>query len=160
MAEIDRARQPGIEIGQIVLERVAFEHRAGYMTLPHTTPVPSLPLHIETHLGLTEDKRQGVIKLTLSTDREQQPLYVIELVIAALLRVKEGEENMSIERYAMIAGIASLYPFVREAVANITSRGRFGPVWLHPFNVSAAVAGEVLRVTESASPAQQVAPGD
>jgi preprotein translocase subunit SecB len=27
-----------------------------------------------------------------------------------------------------------LYPFLREAVANLTGRGRFGPVWLNPFN--------------------------
>jgi len=152
---MDPNKQPGLEIGQILLERALFEHRDDYLTLPHTTPVPTLPLRIRAHLGLDQEKRTGVIKLVLETDRDQRPLYVIELTLAALVLVKKGEENMSIEQYAMTACIATLFPFLREAVANLTSRGRFGPIWLHPFNVKAEIAGAGVRVTAGASGAGQ-----
>jgi preprotein translocase subunit SecB len=152
---MDPTKQPGLEIGQIVLERVLFEHRPDYLTVPHTTPVPTLPLRIHAHLGLDQEKRTGVVRVTLDTDREQQPLYVIEITLAALVLVKKGEENMSIEQYAMTACIATLFPFLREAVANLTSRGRFGPIWLHPFNVKAEIAGVGVRVTAGASGAGQ-----
>ena len=49
---MDPKKQPGLELGQIVLERVLFEHRPDYLTLPHTTTVPSLPLRIHAQLGL------------------------------------------------------------------------------------------------------------
>jgi len=155
---MDPTKQPGLELGQIVLERALFEHRPDYLTLPHTTPVPSLPLRIHAQLGLDQEKRTGVIKLTLDTDRDQQPLYVVELTLAALVSVKAGEENMSIEQYAVTACIAMLFPFLREAVANLTSRGRFGPIWLHPFNVRAEIAGAELRVTAGAGDRQLEGP--
>lgn len=142
---MDPQKQPGIEIGQIVLERALFEHRSDYLSLPHTTPVAPLPLRISAQLGLGADKLNGAIKLSLTTDRSQQPLYVVEITMAAVVSVKAGEENMPIEQYALTAGIATLFPFVREVVANLTSRGRFGPIWLHPFNVAAEVERAELR---------------
>ncbi len=151
---MDPAKQPGIEIGQIVLERAYFEHRADYPSLPHSTPLGSLPLRIEAHLGLNEDKSAGIIRVVLTTDRTQNPLYVIEVTMAALVSVKEAEQNMPIERYAMTAGIAMLFPFVREVVANLTSRGRFGPVWLHPFNVAAGVEQTGVHMTTRISTAK------
>ncbi len=40
-------------------------------------------------------------------------------------------------------------------VANLTGRGRFGPLWLHPFNFVAAVAGgSSLRPPERAAQAR------
>jgi preprotein translocase subunit SecB len=38
---------------------------------------------------------------------------------------------------------AMLYPFIREVVANLTIRGRFGPVWLNPFNLRGAIQAAV-----------------
>lgn len=61
--------------------------------------------------------------------------------MTALIEVKPGEANMPLEKYATISGVSLLYPFLREAVANLTQRGRFGPVWLSPLNVAAAVEG-------------------
>lgn len=148
---MDPTKQPGLEIGQIVLERALFEHRHDYLTLPHATAIAGLPLRVHAQLGLDSEKRVGVIKLALSTDRDQAPLYIIELTLAALVSVKAGQENMSIEQYAMTACVATLFPFLREAVANLTSRGRFGPVWLHPFNVKAEIASAGVRVTAGAS---------
>ena len=37
------------------------------------------------------------------------------------------------------SGVPTLFPFVREAIANITMRGRFGPLWLNPIDVRASV---------------------
>ena len=158
MTAVDPTKQPGLEIGQIVLERVLFEHRPDYLTVPPTTPVPPLPLRVQAQLGLDQEKRTGVIRLMLDTDRDQAPFYIIELTFAALISVKAGEENMSIERYAMTAAVATLFPFVREAVANLTSRGRFGPVWLHPFNVAAGIDKPGVSATSGSAGAPAVEP--
>ena len=67
--------------------------------------------------------------------------YKFEITVVALVGVKPGGSNMSVTEYAQASAAALLYPFARELVANITGRGRFGPLWLLPFNFVAAVAG-------------------
>ncbi len=134
---MDRRKQPGIEIAQIVVERAQFAHREDYLSLPSNTQVSPLPLRLKARFGLDANKKNGNIKLEVVTDEEQKPLYILNLVLVALIRVEEGAANMSLERYAAVNGAAMLFPFVRELVANLTSRGRFGPVWLHPINLVA-----------------------
>jgi len=51
--------------------------------------------------------------------------------------VDQVAPNMPLDRYFTTSGAALLYPFVRQVVADLTSRGRFGPVWLNPMNVTA-----------------------
>jgi len=57
--------------------------------------------------------------------------------MVGLVDREPGAENMSIATYLTGPATATLFPFVREALANITGRGRFGPVWLKPFNLNA-----------------------
>ncbi len=152
MTTVDRTKPPGLTIGQILLERAVFEHRADYLKHPPGTPIKDLPLALEFRLGLTPDGTKGVLKLTVKTRDEAKPLYRFELTMAALVEVQAGHANLPLERYAAVSGMSLLYPFLREAVANLTQRGRFGPVWLSPLNVAAAVEG--ARV--SAGPAKAV----
>jgi preprotein translocase subunit SecB len=41
---------------------------------------------------------------------------------------------MPIADYMASGGGPTLFPFLRECVANLTGRGRFGPLWLRPIN--------------------------
>jgi len=141
MTTVDRAKPPGLSIGQILLERVMFEHRADYLKHQPGTPIKDLPVALKFRLGLTPDGTKGVLKLTVKTKGEAKPLYRFELSMVALVEVQAGQANMPLEQYAAVSGMSLLYPFLREAVANLTQRGRFGPVWLEPLNVAAAVEG-------------------
>ena len=141
-ASMDETKPTGIEIGQIAVERVSFRHREDYLTVPVGTSVGSLPLRIKSGYTLSSDASQAAIRVELSTDETQRPLYMIEAVVVGLVRVKEGQANMPLERYAAFHGVVMLFPFLRELVANLTGRGRFGPVWLHPVNLAAALKRE------------------
>ncbi len=151
---MDRTKQPGIEIGQIVVERASFEHRADYLALPAETKVPPLPLRLTASFGMDAAQRQGAIKVELSTDQSKNPIYVVAVTLVALVRVVEGAENMSLEQYATVHGGAMLFPFIREIVADLTGRGRFGPVWLQPVNLAAPLPqpAEAGHVVEAPAP--------
>src|SRR5258708_6490036 len=97
---MDDKKQPGIELSQVVLERAVFEHREDYLQLPPTTPIPGLPIGWLARFGTTPDGKRAVVRVELVTDRSKNPLYVIELVMVALIKVVEGQENMPLDRYA------------------------------------------------------------
>lgn len=136
---MDSTRQPGVVIGQIVLEKLHFEHRGDYLAFPPKTDIKELPITLSFQLGLAPDRTKGVLRVRAQTPEKANALYRFDLTMVALVEVKAGEANMPLEKYATISGVSLLYPFLREAVANLTQRGRFGPVWLSPFNVAAAV---------------------
>ena len=60
----------------------------------------------------------------------------------AVLVSRDAQPNMDPVEYVKSAAGPMLYPFVRETLANITSRGRFGSIWLKPFNFTMGQAQE------------------
>jgi|SRR5689334_15943649 len=135
----DATKQPGIVISQVFLERALFSHREDALQLAPNTPFqPTLAVGIQG--GVSPDEKTGFIRISVQTKPEERPLYSIDVAMMALFAVAEKEENLPLKQYLHTAAPAMLYPFVREAVASITWRGRFGPVWLAPFNISVAMA--------------------
>ncbi len=135
---MDEARQPGIQIGQIFLERAEFSHREDVLMLPANAQFqPDLVLDFQG--GVSPDEKRGFVRVTVKTKAAERPLYNFTVTMMALLSVVEGHENLSLTDYVQSAAPAMLYPFIREAVAALTWRGRFGPLWLAPFNVTAGL---------------------
>ncbi len=136
---MDENKQPGIQIAQIFLELATFSHRDDVLTLPATTPFePNLVVDVQGGIG--EDEKNAFVRVTVHTKPKERPLYNFHVTMMALLKVAEGKENLSLKEYVQTVAPAMLYPFVREAVAGLTWRGRFGPVWLAPLNIGAALS--------------------
>ncbi len=135
---MDSSKPPGIQIAQIFLERAVFEHREDFLALPPNTPIGTPDITLTTTAGQSSDNRRGIIKLRVQTKPEQRPLYSIDVEMTALVEVEEGKENMPIEQYIRVSGPAMVYPFIRQVVADLTLKGRFGPLWLNPVNFVAA----------------------
>jgi len=74
--------------------------------------------------------------------------------MVALVRRLPGEGNLSVRDFVLsAASVSLLYPFVREAFAAVTLRGRFGPVWLNLLTHRRS-----LRASQPWSPAGPAAP--
>jgi len=136
---MDQSKPPGIRIGQIFLERASFRHRDDYLALPPSTTAQVGDVSVTYQSGMAEDQKRGLLRIQVETKPENNPIYEFDLGMIALLQVDEELENMELTDYLVSAGLTLLFPFVREAVANITMRGRFGPIWIHPTNIKAAV---------------------
>ena len=131
---MDPSKPPGILIAQILLERAVFDHREDFLALPPNTPLGAPTITLTTTAGESPDKKRGIIKLRVQTRREQRPLYNLDVEMTALVEAEHGKENMPIEQYVRSSGPATLFPFIRQVVADLTSKGRFGPIWLSPVN--------------------------
>ena len=151
---MDPTKQPGIEIVQVIVERAEFEHRDDYLSVTPPPNVGPLPFTLKTQFAIAPSKTEGAVKLELTTDRGQNPLYIVSAVVVGLVRITEGAANMPLEQYAAVHGAGMLFPFLRELVATLTGRGRFGPVWLPPVNfLAGAMAPPAAPSTEPPKPA-------
>jgi preprotein translocase subunit SecB len=138
----DPTRQPGIRIAQIVVERALFAHRGDYLDFEPSTSLAVEDLSVNLEFGVSPDQRAGLVRLRVQTSERAKALYEFDVLVVGLVEMdpNEKKQNMPVERYLATSGAALLYPFVRELVANLTGRGRFGPLWLAPLNIVASIA--------------------
>lgn len=131
----DKAMQPGIRLETIALRTLHFSHLSD---LP--AEVPLTAAH-EIMLGVEPASSPGKYLITagVRTPTEHPGPYRFEVVMEALVSQDELAPNMGVEEYARNSGWALLFPFIRERLADVTSRGRFGPYLLPPANVMALV---------------------
>jgi preprotein translocase subunit SecB len=154
MTEMDRTKPPGIQIGQIFLEHVQFSHREDFLSLPPSTSVVVGNVNVQVETGLSPDAKTGLVRVQVWTVPENKPIYNFQVSMTALVAVDQAAPNMPLNTYLAGPGAALLYPFVRQVVADLTWRGRFGPVWLSPTNVlaPASVAPATARLPVKAAP--------
>jgi preprotein translocase subunit SecB len=141
---MDPTKQPGIRLQTVFLKEATFRHRS--------EPLAGMPVEMQSDSGsaqleisvLAGSKDDMAISVLATDDPDvTNSRYEFRVEMVAIFETEKGKENMPIQDFALRNGAALLYPFVRETVANLTSRGRFGPLWLNPFNISAVVqAGE------------------
>ena len=132
---VDRSRPPGISIGQIILEEAHFAHRADYLNLSITTPMDVAKLELQVESGQAPDGKTGLVRVRVATPAESKTVYGFRVSMVALVAVDENAPNMPMERYLATSGAALLFPFVRQVIADLTLKGRFGPVWISPVNL-------------------------
>jgi preprotein translocase subunit SecB len=143
MTEMDRTKAPGIQIGQIFLEHVQFSHRDDYLNLPLTTPAVVGNVNVQLETGISPDARTGIVRVQVWTLPENKPIYNFRVAMTALVAVDPAAPNMPLSTYLAGPGAALLFPFVRQVVADVTLRARFGPIWLSPTNVLSMAAAPV-----------------
>lgn len=155
---MDTKMDPGIAVGQVFLERVAFSHRADFLALPPDTKPEVGDVAIGVSVGEGRDGESGLVRIEVKTNPGRNPTYNVELAMVALVRRLPAEGSLPIRDFILsAASVSLLYPFVREAFAAVTLRGRFGPVWLNLLNPQAIAAGFKAVAAEGA-PAPQVSP--
>ena len=135
---MNETKQPGLNIGQIFLYKALFEHRKDALQQSPKTDIGELEVSLSARILGQEDDSAGLILVTVKTKDEDEGLYRFHVEMAAIVAEQEETKNLGVREYLTKNGFALIYPFLREAVANITGRGRFGPLWLKPFNFKAA----------------------
>jgi len=148
---MDTSKQPGLQIAQVLLLTAHFSHREDALALVANTAIENLTVQIEAKVAGKSGDPVAVVRLRVFTEKNPEHLYNFDVEIAAVITHVPGEENLDPFEYARSMGPAAFFPFLREAVANITMKGRFGAVWLKPVNFLAIpqqTAAEVAALSE------------
>jgi preprotein translocase subunit SecB len=133
----DSNAQPGIRIAQVFVEEATFRHH----TDPHSPmsrrrhDYGEVNLKVETRESV--DHRLAEARLTVESRPDDEALYEFRVALVMVVQAAPGTGNMTPIEYAREFATPTLMAFARELIANLTMRGRFGPVWISPINLQA-----------------------
>lgn len=128
---------PRLRIAQIVLEEARFGHVGDFLARDLGTPFPDTPGEIGVQVRQTSDKTAIVRLKLVSNDPTAAYHYTISYVV--LFEI-EGAGPPDLDKRLAVTGANMAMPFVRELVANLTGRGRFGVRWVGPMNFNKMIA--------------------
>lgn len=122
-----------------------------------TNAAPQTQLNIRSGSREVAPETQEVtLTLTVEAKAEDNTLFLIELVQAGLFLIKgytDDEQQTLTGSYCP----GSLYPFAREAIADIVTRGGFPQLLLQPINFDALYA-QAMRERASGNGGEQASP--
>lgn len=129
---------------QLVLQKIyikdlSFESpRAPEIFTENVTPQTQLNMRSATK-DVGNDNIEVVLTLTVESKANDQTLFLIEVTQAGVFLIQGYTPE---ERAVLIGSFCpnTLYPFVREAIAEIVSKGGFPPLLLQPINFDALFA--------------------
>ncbi|HZW07779.1 MAG TPA: protein-export chaperone SecB [Phycisphaerales bacterium] len=131
-------QQPGLRVVQVYLSTAHFEHGADALSFPPTHKV-NVKYGVRVEASEANEGKAGIIKLILATVDEPDSLYRFAVEMTGIVEAENETPQVSVREYITKVGVTMMFPFLREAVANLTSRGRFGALYIKPFNVYSLV---------------------
>lgn len=154
---MDTSPSSGLRIAQVFLLEGHFAHRPDALSLPPATPHAEGLVHCQVRFFEPPDRSTAAASVRIQTpDDDQTALYRYAVEMVVVVNAISGEENVLPSEYIRGPAIVALVPFIREVIANLTMRGRFGPVWLNPMNVQRVL----LELVPHAAPASSAAAVD
>lgn len=129
-------QQPQVVLQRVYIKDCSFEvPSAPQIFQEQWQPQVSMDLNTN-HARVGEDQYEVVLTLTLTAKLNEQTAYIVEVQQAGVLLVKNFDENrMGYMLGAYCPGI--LFPYARESIDTLITKGSFPPVMLAPVNFDA-----------------------
>ena len=93
---------------------------------------------------VNEDLTEVVLTVTLTTSTGEKTAYLVEAQVAGLFVIKEFPQEV-VERMAASICPNILFPFARELVCDLVTRGGFPQLLLTPVNFEALYAQQKMQ---------------
>jgi preprotein translocase subunit SecB len=116
---------------------------------------PDVNLEVNNTANEIEDNiYEVVLKVTVTVKNGENTAFIVEVAQAGLFLL-QGVEG--IQKEAILKGTCAniLFPYAREAVSDVVSRGTFPQFLLQPINFEAAFAENMRKQQEQAKQEQQ-----
>lgn len=131
----DGNKQPGIKCDNIFLKSISYKRAESY------SGDVSLELDFNNSYSFSDDKNILIYNLKVNiSEKKPNPIFTLECIITGVFSIIKEKENMSLEDYCKINAPATLFPFLRETVANVTQRSGLKPFILPPLNIQAVLS--------------------
>ncbi|MDT8386965.1 MAG: protein-export chaperone SecB [Thiogranum sp.] len=112
---------------------------------------PDVNIQLATNVSSVSDSiHEVVLSLTITAKQGEKTGFLVEVQQAGLFSLKghsEEQENSTLHAYCP----AVLFPYAREAVSDLVTKGGFPPLLLAPVNFDALYARKLKQTTVAAS---------
>lgn len=112
----------------------SFENPGAPQSLRAGLPQPQIDLALDVSAGPVPDAAgvfETALRITATATRDGAPVFVAELVYAALMQLENVYDN-EVEPILLIEGPRLIFPFARMVLADMTREGGFPPLMLDP----------------------------
>lgn len=155
MADQAASAERRIAINKIYIKDFSFESPRGPEVFAAGEWSPKTNLNLRSsHAPAPSEMHEVVLTITVEAKHEDKTLFLIELHQAGLFQIV----GYSQEEFEAVVGSfcpATLFPYARESIANIVSKGGFPEFVLQPINFDMLFAE-----TRKQAAAKQAADGD
>lgn len=113
---------------------------------------PKVNLDLNTNAqGVAEHNYEVVLSLTVTVSNNDKTAYLVEVHQAGIFLLEEFPEEML---RAMLGSFCPnlLFPYAREAVSDIVTRGGFPQLLLNPINFDALYEQHLQQQTDTSNP--------
>ena len=156
MAENDQnTTEKQLAIQKIYVKDFSFESPKTPQVFGQTDLAPKTDLNLRsTHTTGSENNHEIVLTITIEAKEEDNTIFLIELHQAGLFHISGYNED---EFNAIVGSFCPniLFPYARESIANIVSKGGFPEFILQPINFDALYAQGLAQAAEQAENASQ-----
>lgn len=139
--------EQGFEIQKIFLKDVSFES-------PNSPEVfrekwqPKTDIHLTSqNIKLTDELYEVTLNVSVTSKQNEKTAFLVELKQSGVFLIKDFPEE---QRNHLLGSYCphTLFPFAREAVAELISKGGFPPLLLSPVNFDALYAQQMAQQKE------------
>ena len=154
MAEQDQALSKQLVLQKIYIKDFSFESpQAPDVFATRVTPQTQLNIRSSAR-EVSGGSHEVTLTLTVEAKDEERTLFLIELEQAGVFQIQgytPDEHQMLVGSYCP----GTLYPFAREAISDMVSRGGFPQLLLQPINFDALYA-QALRERQQSNGGEPV----
>jgi len=138
-------------IQKIYLKDVSFESPNAPQSFMSGDWQPQINVQINSsNQKVSDDAFEVVLDITVTAKQEEKTAFLVEIKQAGIFTISGfSDENMG----GMIGAFCpeSLFPFAREAIAELVSKGGFPPLLLSPVNFNALYTQQLQQQQAAAS---------
>ena len=125
---MDKTKQPGISFDDIILKELVFSRKEGF------SDRPALTMNLESSISISPDEDKLTYEMTCEI-KDEKDFFNIKCTMIGFFSIVKGEENMGLRKYSELNAPATVFPYIREAIASTTTRAGIPPVVIPPTNL-------------------------
>lgn len=116
---------------------------------------PNIQMEINAkNRAVAGDVHEIVLAITVTAKVGEKTAFLAEVHQAGLFVIR-GLDAMSMRHALQAFGPSVLFPYAREAISDLVTRGGFPPLLLQPVNFDALFAAQLQREAQEATPATE-----
>jgi len=142
-------------IQKIYLKDVSFESPNAPQAFTDTEWQPNINVQINSgHSKIADNTYEVAVKVTVTATHNEKTAFLVEVEQAGIFTISGfSDENLG----GMLGAYCpeTLFPYAREAVSELISKGGFPPLLLAPVNFNALYTQKLQQQAQASQPEQE-----